>query len=140
MHTEVEVLKLGEYLFGVNAYGGIDFLLLEGTCKMQDNLTRYTTKKTYNNSTPSARGKAEYLNEQVRVYTLNTGLMTEAEASKMHHLLESTNVCLWDNVEGVMRPVVLTDNNVAHKTYKGEGRNLIRYTITAELARDRQRR
>ena len=66
--------------------------------------------------------------------------MTEAEASKMHHLLESTNVCLWDNVEGVMRPVVLTDNNVAHKTYKGEGRNLIRYTITAELARDRQRR
>lgn len=127
-------------LYYVNAYGGIDFLLLEGTCKMQDNLTRYTTKKTYNNSTPSARGKAEYLNEQVRVYTLNTGLMTEAEASKMHHLLESTNVCLWDNVEGVMRPVVLTDNNVAHKTYKGEGRNLIRYTITAELARDRQRR
>lgn len=127
-------------LYYVNAYGGIDFLLLEGTCKMQDNLTRYTTKKTYNNSTSSARGKAEYLNEQVRVYTLNTGLMTEVEASKMHHLLESTNVCLWDNVEGVMRPVVLTDTNVAHKTYKGEGRNLIRYTITAELARDRQRR
>ena len=127
-------------LYYVNAYGGIDFLLLEGTCKMQDNLTRYTTKKTYNNSTPSARGKTEYLNEQVRIYTLNTGLMTEAEASKMHHLLESTNVCLWDNVEGVMRPVVLTDNNVAHKTYKGEGRNLIRYPITADLARDRQRR
>ena len=127
-------------LYYTNEYGGVDFLLMEGNCTMQDTLTRSTIKGVYNNATPYTRGKTEYLNEQVRNYTLKTGLLTEAESLKMHHLIGSTCVYLWDNLEQVMRPVVITNTTQEHKTYKGEGRSLIQYTINAELTRDRQRR
>lgn len=129
-------------LYYVNAMGGVDFLLLEGNCTESDALSRSTFKRRRDmaDDYEFSRGKYEYLNEITKSYTLRTGLLTTEEASKMHNVIESPLVYLWDNEKALMLPVVLTDTSCEYKTYKSNGKQLIQYTLGAELAQDRQRR
>ena len=127
-------------LYYLNAYGGWDTLLIEGKSKVSDNLTRHTRDAVYDNTEIQNRGTRNYLNEISKTFTLHTSWLSDDEASRMHHLLNSPNVYLLDMETDEMMPVVLTNTTTEYKTYKGNGGKLVNYTIEATLAQERIRR
>ena len=127
-------------LYYLNAYGGWDFLLMEFLPSQQDALTRHTIETEYDNRTPQNRGRWNYVNEVVKSYTLRTGWLTDEQAGRMHHLLNSTNVYLYDMVLGQMIPVTIPSNRTEYKTYRTNGARLVNYEVTVEEARNRDRR
>lgn len=122
-------------LYYLNAYGGWDFLPVEGKTNETDALTRYTNDVVYNNQAAINRGRFNYVNELAHKYTFFTGWLTEQQSANMHHLLNSPLVYVHDIKAGVVRPLVLTNSTTEHKN----GR-LNQYTIEAQLAQDRLRR
>ena len=86
----------------LNAWGGWDSLLIEGTWREIDGYERgqYRTGDGLvtdsNLYVRNRRDKTDYLNTITKRYELNTALLTDDEASRMHHLLGSTNVYLRD--------------------------------------------
>lgn len=127
-------------LYYVNAYGGWDFLLLEGRTVETDSYTRHEHKTEYNNTSADDRGTINYLNEVEKSFVLHTGWMKNEEAAKMHHLLGSTNVYLYDITNSVAIPVVITDNACKYKTFQNEGGKLVEYEINVKVAKEMIRR
>ena len=127
-------------LYYVNAYGGWDSLLIEGNHSVSDNLTRHTRETEYDNRSIQNRGVHNYVNEISKTMTLHTSWLSDDESSRMHHLLNSTNVFLGDLVTGQMIPVILTDIRTDYKTYKSNGGRLVNYTINVTIAQERIRR
>lgn len=127
-------------LYYVNAYGGWDSLLIEGNHSFSDNLTRHTRETEYDNRSIQNRGVHNYVNEISKTMTMHTSWLSDDESSRMHHLLNSTNVFLGDLVTGQMIPVILTNNTTEYKTYKGNGGRLVNYTINVTIAQERIRR
>lgn len=127
-------------LYYANAYGGWDTFAIRNIDKRTDALTKYTTIRDHDNGNTTNRGKANYLNEVAASWKLTTAYLTDAQSERMHHLLGSTNVYLYDMERGEMWPVVITDKSVAHLTAKNNGRQFPTYTINVELARTRIRR
>lgn len=124
----------------VNAFGGWDTLILDGICLRRDDLTRHTIDTDYDNADASARGRKDYAIEVAPAWTLRTGILTDEQSEKMHHLLNSTNVYLLDFADMIWRPVVLTDSGNQVQTYKGNGRRPCVYEFNAQLAQERFRR
>lgn len=124
----------------VNAYGGWDTFILDGQPSQRDELVRNTASFDYDNYDGSARGRKDYAIEFTPAWTLRTGLLTDDESLRMHHLLNSTEVYLQDLASGKFIPVVLTDTEAERKTYKSTGRQMITYTFNAQLAQERFRR
>lgn len=122
-----------------NAYGGWDTFLVEGNHLEADALTRYTVGQSYDNSTLRERGIRNYVNDIRKGWTLHTGLLTDEQAGRMHHLLNSVDVYLQDLAAGTIVPVVLTGTETEYKRH-ANGRRFAEYTITAELAQERLRR
>lgn len=127
-------------LYYVNAYGGWDSLLIEGLVSERDDLTRFTRKMEYDNRDIKNRGTQNYLNEIAKSYTLNTSWMSDEESTRMHHLLNSTEVYLYNIGTGEMVPVVLNNTTTEYKTYKSNGARLVNYQIDATVAQERIRR
>ena len=127
-------------LYYVNAYGGWDSLLIEGNHSEVDNLTRHMRETEYDNRNVQNRGTHNYVNEIVKSLTLHTSWLSDDESSRMHHLLNSTNVYLGELNSGKMIPVVLTDTQTDYKTYKGNGGKLVNYSINVTIAQERVRR
>lgn len=127
-------------LYYVNAYGGWDSLLIEGNHSEVDNLTRHTREVEYDNRSIQNRSVHNYVNEISKTMTLHTSWLSDDESSRMHHLLNSTNVFLGDLVTGQMIPVILTDTRTDYKTYKGNGGRLVNYAINVTIAQERIRR
>ena len=124
----------------VNAFGGWDSLLLDGTDNRRDALTRHTALVDYDNTHAAARGRIDYAIEVAPEWTLRTGLLTDGQSSRMHHLLNSPRVWLFDIASGDFLPVILTDTTAEHQTRKGNGRSPVQYTFNAQLAQERFRR
>lgn len=127
-------------LYYVNAYGGWDSLLIEGNTIEMDNLTRYTRDVEYDNRDIRNRGTQNYVNEISKSFTLHTSWMSDSESLRMHHLLNSPEVYLYNINTGDMLPVVLNSTTTEYKTYKTNGGKLVNYTIVATLAQERVRR
>lgn len=127
-------------VYYVNAYGGWDHLLVEGNVSRREAVARKTSKQDYDNSLPAARGTRNYLAEITPTWTLNTGILSDDESSRMPHLLNSVEVYLCELGTGRMHPVVLTDTEHALQTFKSNGRRVNEYTFTAQLAQERIRR
>lgn len=139
--TEYEVVTCGKYaLYYLNAYGGWDSLLCLGTSKESDTVIRHTREIEYNNNVISNRGKSNYLNELEKNISLNTGWLSEEGSLRMHHLLNSTNVYLYDIVEGHFIPVVINATTTEHKTFKTQGGECLNYTIDVTIAHNMMRR
>ena len=135
------VTTCGQYaLYYVNAYGGWDAFLIEGNTLEADNLTRYTREVEYDNRNIQNRGKENYVNEVAKTFTFHSGWLTDDQASRMHHLLNSPDVFLYDIAREEMIPVVLLGNTSEYKTFKNQGNRLVNYTIQAEVAQSRVRR
>lgn len=127
-------------LLYVNAFGGWDTLLCEGNASQTDDYDRHTMFQRYDNAVRSARGTVEYANEVTRRWTLRTGWLTDDEAFRMHHVLGSAHVYLYDIADGTLAPVVITDQTCDYKTYRGNGGQLVNYAIGIELAQEIVRR
>ena len=122
-------------LYYVNAYGGWDWLPVEGKTKEADAITRHTYDASYDNRTAMARGRFNHVNELQHRFTFYTGLLTDAQSELMHHLLNSVLVYVHDTKTGEVLPLVLMGSTTEHKQS-----GLNQYTIEAELAQQRLRR
>lgn len=134
-------------LFYINAYGGWDSLLVDGTVKKTDDYSRTTFKQAYSTEyihypglDEQPRGTVNLQNDITRKYSLVTGWLTDDQASRMHHLLGSTNVYLLDRITGQYVPVVLTNSSCEYKTFRNQGAKLVNYTIEATVAQNFTRR
>lgn len=137
----VIVDSCAEYaLYYVNAYGGWDMLLIEGNHSESDGISRFTREVEYDNRVVSNRGRQNYVNEISKDLTLHTSWMSDDESARMHHLLNSTNVYLFDIDKQSLTPVILKNATTDHKTYKSNGCKLVNYAIELSLANDRVRR
>ena len=112
-------------LYYVNAYGGWDSLAIRGNITQTDNMQ----SQTYKNKT---NGKVKYLNTITPTWQLYTDDMNDG--SKMHHLLESTEVYLHNLETDEIVPVVITDSNCVYKTYANQGNKRFHYTINVEAS------
>lgn len=127
-------------LYYVNAFGGWDSLLIEGNAQEVDSLMRHTREMEYDNRDIRNRGTQNYVNEITKIYILHTSLMNDEESARMHHLLNSPEVYLYNINSGDMIPVILNNTTTERKTFKGNGGRLVNYTIEASLAQERLRR
>lgn len=127
-------------LYYVNAYGGWDSFLIEGTTTKRDSYTRQQHNRVYDNRTTQARGTFNYLNSVARSYTFNTSWLTDEQSARMAHLIGSTLVYMYDLTTAQLFPIVITDKACDYQTYKTNGNKLIRYSINAEVAQQMIRR
>lgn len=137
------VYKIGcghNVLYYVNEYGGYDSLMIKGPTQLFDGSDRLTRRVEVDNGSTPAREVQTYVNQITRRFVFKTGLYTDDESLRMRHLLTSPEVYWLDVDTGVMLPVTLTDSESERKTFRGNGRQMSEYTITAELAQTRIRR
>lgn len=127
-------------LYYVNAFGGWDSFLIEGNSLENDAITRHLRSVVYDNRDISNRGDENYVNEITKGFRFTTGWLTDIESQRMHHLINSTCVYMYDLTYGEMIPVVLKDSSLEYKTYKTQGNRLVNYTILADVAQNRVRR
>lgn len=125
-------------LYFVNAYGGWDCLPLVAV-KKAATLSRDEYTSVYDNADPAARGRHNYRNEVAWRWELKTGWLTDAQYALSHHYLASTLVYLYTVADG-FTPVVLTNSEVEERTYRSEGGNMSQLTITAEVAKEFDRK
>lgn len=136
-----KMVNCGQFvLYYLNAFGGWDSLIVhEGSLVQEDALTRHTVGVDYENDESYKTGRLNYVNELKRTFTMHTGWLTDAQASRMHHLLNSPCVYLHDITAGRIVPLVLTNTVTEYKTYQNQGLRMVDYTITADLAVDMMR-
>ena len=127
-------------LYYVNAFGGWDFLLIEGNTLEADTLNRFTREVEYDNRVISNRGIHNYVNEVTKGFTFQSGWLLNEQGERMHHLINSTFVYLYDIANGNMIPVTIPSTTCEYRTYKNQGNRLVNYTIQVEVAQNRVRR
>lgn len=123
-------------LYYLNEMGGWDWLLMEGRCNLKYTYNRKTLRQL---ADANGRTIREYGNDETRTYELRTGWLTDEQAAKMHNLIGSTEAVLWTSELGYL-PVVIRDTECPFKTQDGEGRGVVQYTITVDVAEDFERR
>ena len=134
------VTECAEYaLYYVNAYGGWDSLLIEGNTLEADTLKRYTREVVYDNRDIQNRGIDNYVNEVTKGFTFHTGWLLGDQGKRMHHLINSTDVYLYDIANEQMIPVTIPMTSCEYRTKKNQGR-LVDYTIQVQIAQNRIRR
>ena len=127
-------------LYYVNDFGGWDQFLIEGNDLEVDNLTRFISERGYNNTSQANAGRVNYVNEITKGWTFNTGWMNDTAGARMHHLINSCLVYLVEISTRYTYPVIITSNSCEYKTYKNQGRQVVNYSFTVELAQNRIRR
>lgn len=127
-------------LYYVNPYGGWESFLIEGNFLESDAVRRYTRDVVYDNRDVQNRGRQNYLNEITKAFTFHTGWLSDIQSSRMAHLINSTEVYMYDISAGQMIPVILTTNTCDYKTFSNQGNKLVNYTIQVEIAQSRIRR
>lgn len=127
-------------LYYVNAFGGWDCLLIEGNTQEADSLKRYTREVVYSNRDIQNRGIHNYVNEITKGFTFHTGWLLGDQGKMMHHLINSTDVYLYDIANEEMIPVTIPATSCEYKTYKNQGNHLVDYTIQVQIAQNRIRR
>ena len=126
-------------LYYENAYGGIDALPVQGNATATDKITAYTTKNAVRvpSTTFSYR---RYLNEIQKSWEFKTGYLSDEQASRMHHLIESTMVYVWDIETATLYPVVIDETSLTYKTYKNQGRKFFNYSFKVRESQDKIRK
>lgn len=131
-----------------NAFGGWDSFLIEGAWKRIDDYDRKRMRTGQSQADMAnvvdraRRDNTEYANIVTPRWELHTGLLTEEEAGRMHHLIGSPQVFLRDLTEareysGVA--VLVTDTACEYKR-NGTGGWACEYTINVEQSQRQMRR
>jgi hypothetical protein len=127
-------------LYYVNAFGGWDSLLIEGNTLEADSLKRFTREVVYDNRQIQNRGIHNYVNEVTKGFTFHSGWLLDDQGERMHHLINSTFVYLYDIANDEMIPVTIPTTSCEYRTYKNQGNRLVDYIIQVEVAQNRVRR
>lgn len=127
-------------MYYLNAYGGWDSFLIEGSAKETDSLSRETYSRIVDNRNPSNRSMVNHMTEITKRISLNTSWLSDDQSLRMHHLLNSTDVYLHDLENGLIHPVVLQNTTTEYKTFKTNGGKLVNYAFEVEFANKRVRR
>lgn len=127
-------------IYYVNAYGGWDSFLIEGNSLEADTLKRYTREVVYDNRDIQNRGIHNYVNEVTKGFTFHTGWLLHDQGERMHHLINSTDVYMYDIASQEMIPVTIPTTTCEYKTFKNQGNRLVNYAIQVEVAQNRIRR
>lgn len=126
-------------LYYENAFGGIDALPIQGNVTATDKLTSYATKNAVR--VPSTNfSYRRYLNEITKTWELKTRWLTDEQSSKMHHLIESTLVYLYETATGALYPVVIDDSSLTYKTFKNQQRKLFNYSFNVRESQNKIRK
>lgn len=127
-------------LYYINSYGGVDVMVFKGRSnKKTDNVTRFNYSRSFRNNTLEFEN-VNYMNEIKATWELQTGWLVDKQSKKMHELVESTCVYLYDAQEQVYIPVVMTDKTLEYKTYKNQNNRFYNYTIKVEESQSKERR
>ena len=127
-------------LYYINSYGGVDVMVFKGRSnKKTDNVTRFNYSRSFRNNTLEFEN-VNYMNEIKATWELQTGWLVDKQSKKMHELVESTCVYLYDAQEQVYIPVVMTDKTLEYKTYHNQNNRFYNYTIKVEESQSRERR
>ena len=131
----------GDYAsYYLNAFGGWDAFLWEGTCKRKGNFTAFEYAKDYDNTTKEF-GRQRFITEIADTYELKTGWLSEEAAERFAlHLVPTTKMYLHCLLDGKIFPVVVTDTSVEWKTLKSNNKQLIQYTVNVKTSQDFVRR
>lgn len=112
----------------VNAYGGIDFLLVEGVSKKTDKITRASYEKDAAAGTTDFE-TADYQATMEGGWQGWTGWLSDAQSLRMKHLVESVEVYMITE-QGEEIPVVMRDGSLEYKTFRTNGRTLVNYSLS----------
>ena len=126
-------------LYYLNAHGGYDHLLVNGTTLRTDAINRTEMTRDVDNTTLT-HGRECIWEEITPRWTLNTDYLTDEQWAKTHNLLGSTHVLLHDLTTDEITPVVITANEVEYKTYRNQGNKKSYLTIEVEASVKRMRR
>lgn len=127
-------------LYYVNSYGGVDVLpFKEKGWKKSDTITRFNYSRSFRNNTPEFEN-VNYMNEIKVSWELHTGWLSDEQSKRMHELVESTIVYLYDAEEKTYTPVVMTDKKLEYKTYHNQGKKFYNYTVNVEESQSKERR
>ena len=140
VYKTIPVCSARYSLYYINSYGGVDVLPFKGkSFKKTDNITRLNYSRSFRNNTLEFEN-VNYMNEMKPAWELNTSYMVDSQSRKMHELVESTCVYLYDAEEQTYTPVVMTDKKLEYKTFYNQGRRFYTYTINVEESQSRERR
>lgn len=126
-------------LYYCNAFGGWDSLLIKGNVLKTDSIDSQYYIKGYDNKTQEF-GKVKYHNNITTTYRLHTDWFTDDEQSRLHHLLESTEVYLHNLATDKIEPVNITNKTVEYKTFTNNGKKKWHNTIDVEVAQTKIRK
>ena len=131
----------GEYaLYYLNAYGGWDALLIDGTVLKKSTITQYTTDRNVNNNKIEFE-QVKYINEIQDAYEINTGFLTDEQAANLSkNLIPSKEVYLHIISENKIIPVLITDSNVIYQTYQTNNLQMPQYKINVKESQVKLRR
>ena len=123
----------GEYaLYYLNAYGGWDALLIDGTVLKKSTITQYTTDRNVNNSRIEFE-QTKYINEIQDAYEINTGFLTDEQAANLSkNLIPSKEVYLHFISDNKLIPVLITDTSVTYQTYQTNNLQMPQYKINVK--------
>ena len=136
---EVVDVCRGALLKYINAYGAMDYLLLEGVVKKSDRISRSTYEKDAKALSLEFESK-DYQAEMTAEWTGTTGWLTDAQSARMKHLVESVEVYLVDLATGDEVPVLMTDSQLQRKTWHSNGKKLVNYTLQWKESQKKIRR
>lgn len=131
----------GKYaIYYLNSYGGWDSFLFEGEVIKEDNISQYTTDRTYNNTEPQFEIQ-RYVSEIQSSYVCNTGWLSDEQATILTKNLLSSNLCYLHNLEsGDIIPVIIDEKSAKYQTYKNNGNLMAQYEIRIKESQTRIRR
>ena len=123
----------GDYaLYYLNAYGGWDALLIDGTVLKKSTITQYTTDRNYNNNSIEFE-QTKYINEIQDAYEINTGFLTDEQAANLSkNLIPSKEVYLHFISDNKIIPVLITDTSVTYQTYQTNNLQMPQYKINVK--------
>lgn len=122
----------------VNAYGGTDFLLVEGVNKKTDKITRASYEKDAAAMTVDFE-TTDYQAAMEASWQGTTGWLTDAQSLRMKHLVESVEVYMLTE-QGEEIPVVMKDTSLEYKTFYTSGKTLVNYTLNWTESQKKLRR
>ena len=123
----------GEYaLYYLNAYGGWDALLIDGTVLKKSTIKQYTTDRNINNSRIEFE-QTKYINEIQDAYEINTGFLSDEQAANLSkNLIPSREVYLHIISDNKIIPVLITDTSVTYQTYQTNNLQMPQYKINVK--------
>lgn len=127
-------------VYYVNAYGGWDCFLIEGGVMETDNIERHLRGVDTDNLYPANRGIDNYVSVVNKLFTFHTGWLSDEQSSRMHHLINATEVYILDLAQDIMLPVTVIDTAMDHKTFENQGNKMVNYTFQVQVAQHRIRR